>query len=129
MDPNALNKLEGFAELQASCPPGTSLAGPIDPDGSLVTVNGRVTADCIRPDGTRHGPSVTWYAKGSKALAGEYREDLKDGQWSYWHENGQLSGSGNFSEDKPEGTWVTWHDNGQKESEGSYVKGFQDGRF
>jgi antitoxin component YwqK of YwqJK toxin-antitoxin module len=124
-----LNDLEGLADLRTSCPPGTSLADPVGSDGSPRTINGRIAADCIKPDGTRHGPSVTWYANGSKALAGEYREDLKEGQWSYWHENGQLSGHGNFSEDKPEGTWVTWHDNGQKESEGFYVEGLHSGRF
>jgi antitoxin component YwqK of YwqJK toxin-antitoxin module len=126
---SALNDLEGFAELQASCPPGTRLVGPTAPGGSARMVNGRVTANCVRPDGTPHGPSVTWFANGSKAMAGEYRDGVKEGEWSFWHENGQLSGRGEFSGGKPEGVWVTWHDNGLKESEGSYVGGLHHGRF
>jgi len=124
-----VSDLEGFADLQASCPPGTSLVGPVGPSGTGRTVNDRLTAACMRPDGTRHGPSVTWYANGSKALAGDYQDGLQEGEWLFWHENGQMSGRGSFQQGKPHGTWTTWHDNGQKESEGSYTDGLHHGRF
>lgn len=124
-----LNELEGLDDLRASCPPGTHLAGPTGPDGSEITVNGRRAAACVKPDGARHGPAVTWYPNGAKATAGSYRDDLKDGPWLFWHENGQLSGRGNFRQDRPDGLWTTWHSNGQKESEGVYADGVPQGRF
>lgn len=125
----SMNDPEGLDDLRASCPPGTKLVGPTGPDGSLCTVNGRTAAACMRPDGTYHGPSVTWHANGSKAAAGDYREGLKEGVWCFWHENGQFSGRGGFRNGKPDGLWVTWHNNGQKESEGSYLEGVHHGRF
>ena len=124
-----MNDFEGLDDLRASCPSGAHLVGPTGPDGFRVMVNDRVAAACMKPDGTLHGPSITWHANGSKAAAGEYREGLKEGQWSFWHENGQISGRGDFRNGKPDGMWVTWHDNGQKESEGSYLEGLHHDRF
>lgn len=129
MKGRSLIELEGLEELRASCPSGTELAGPRGLDGAQITVNGRSEAACMRPDGTPHGPSVTWHANGLKAVAGKYREGLKEGVWHFWHENGQLSGRGKFHNGKPHGLWVTWHDDGQKESEGHYAKGLHHGRF
>jgi antitoxin component YwqK of YwqJK toxin-antitoxin module len=125
----SLSEPEDLDGLRASCPPGTRLVGPTGPNGSRVTVNGRSEAACMRPDGARHGPAVTWYENSSKAAAGEYREGLKEGAWIFWHENGQISGRGGFHDGKPSGPWMTWHDNGQKESEGSYLEGLHHGRF
>jgi antitoxin component YwqK of YwqJK toxin-antitoxin module len=122
-------KFANLDELREACPPDTHLVGPTDADGLEISVNGRIEAACLRPDGTRQGPSITWYENGSKAMAGDYCEGLKQGEWSFWHDNGQISGRGNFSQDKPNGLWVTWHDNGQKESEGTYLEGLHHGRF
>lgn len=124
-----MHHLDGLADLQASCPAGTELVGPAGPGGALFLVNGRVAAACMSPDGTYRGPSMTWHANGSKATAGDYSEDLKEGWWCFWHENGQISGRGAFRNDKPEGVWVTWHENGQKESEGFYLTGLHQGLF
>lgn len=107
--------LEGLSELKASCPPGTVLVGPIGSDGVIFTVNGMVAAVCSKPDGSRHGPALAWYANGSKASAGEHRDGMKEGLWCFWHENSQMSGRGKFHDGKPDGMWETWHDNGQKE--------------
>jgi hypothetical protein len=120
---------EGLGNLRASCPPGTELLGPISSDGVMFTVNGRVAAECSKPDGSRHGPAAAWYANGSKASAGEHRDGMKEGLWCFWHENGQMSGRGVFRDGKSDGVWETWHDNGQKESEGSYRRGLHHGQF
>lgn len=116
-------------ELRASCPPGTNLVGPIGPNGTRITVNGRSAAACMRPDGTSHGPSMTWYEDGSKASSGDYRNGVKEGLWCFWHENGRISGRGVFRDGKPDGVWVSWYDNQQKESEGSYFEGKHHGQF
>lgn len=129
MEKTSMNNFEGYEDLRISCPPGARLVGPLEPNEATLTVNGRTTGACKTPDGINHGPSVTWYANGTKANAGEYRNGHKEGEWKFWHENGFLSGQGVFHNDKPEGSWVSWHDNGQKESEGTYVGGLQQGRF
>jgi antitoxin component YwqK of YwqJK toxin-antitoxin module len=124
-----MNEFDGIDELRNSCPSGTTFVGPGDSTGIPASVNGRTEGACMRPEGTRHGPSIIWYADGSKAAEGNYVEGVKDGPWSFWHENHQLSGRGSFLKGKPDGLWVTWHDNGHKESEGSYVDGTQPAVF
>lgn len=124
-----LNDFVDLDELRTSCPPGTILVGPIGPDGTRLTVNGRSSAACMRPDGTSHGPSMTWYVDGSKASSGNYIEGTKEGLWCFWHKNGRLSGRGVFRDGKPDGIWVSWYDNEQKESEGPYVDGKHHGQF
>ncbi len=123
-----LNHLADWNDL-SSCPPETSLIGPVGSDGTRITVNGRSTAACMRPDGTNHGPSMSWYKNGSKASAGDYHNGVKEGLWYFWHENGQISGHGAFHDGKAEDRWVSFYDNGQKESEGSYINGNQHGDF
>ncbi len=100
------------------CPPGTSSAA-----AAKVVVNGKIEIACTKPDGARHGPSVTRYENGSKAAEGSYVEDLKEGEWTFWHENGQMSGRGTFHEGKPDGVWTAWRVDGSKESEVSYASG------
>ena len=124
-----LNDFVDLDELRTSCLPGTDLVGPIGPDGIRITVDGRSAAACMRPDGTNHGPSMTWYEDGSKAAAGEYHDGAKEGLWCFWHENGRISGRGVFRDGKPDGIWVSFYDNGQKESEGLYVDGKHHGQF
>jgi antitoxin component YwqK of YwqJK toxin-antitoxin module len=101
----SVSRYEGLDELRRRCPPGSRLTGPESDDGTIVTINGRVTAACLRPDGTYHGPSITWYESGSKESEGEYRDGAKSGMWRYWHDNGQLAGTGAFVDGKPDGAW------------------------
>lgn len=100
-----MKDLEGLDALRQRCPPGTELVGPVLADGTTVTVNDRVTASCLRPDGTPHGPSMTWYGDGSKASEGAYRDGVKEQEWTFWHDNGQISGRGRFRDGKPDGPW------------------------
>src|SRR5436309_300431 len=115
--------------MNVDCPPGTHWIGPNGPGEIHITVNGRTSGRCVKPDGTPHGHSITWYESGAKAAAGNYKDGLKEDLWLYWHENGQLSGKGAFLAGKPEGPWITWHDNGERASEGVYVRGAQHGLF
>ena len=121
------HELDGLAALRDRCPAGTTLVGPVDDAGVVAAVNGVVEAACMRPDGTRHGSSIAWYAHGTKASEGDYADGLKEGNWSFWHANGRLSGQGQFRGGKAHGTWVTWDENGRKESETTYADGVQQG--
>jgi antitoxin component YwqK of YwqJK toxin-antitoxin module len=105
-----MSNWEDLDALRQACPPGTSLLGPVTADGSMLSVNGQVTAVCAKPDGTRHGPSMSWYENGRKAQAGEYRDDLKEGEWTFWSATGALTGRGAFRAGKAHGDWITYED-------------------
>ena len=96
---------EDLDALQRSCPAGTSLAGP------------------VQPDGTRHGPSMSWHENGRKSQAGLYRDDLKDGEWTFWSDTGSLIGRGSFRAGKADGRWTTWRASGELESVATYEGG------
>ena len=123
------NHYRGLEELKLSCPEGTSLSGPADQNGLIVTVNGQCEAACISSEGVRNGSFIRWYENGNKAVQGSYSNDRKSGEWTYWSPTGHITGKGNFYNDRPDGKWQTWYENGQKESEGEYEQGVQHGKF
>lgn len=114
---------EDLEALQGSCPPGTRLVGPVQADGSVLSVNGQVTAACVRADGTHHGPSMSWHENGRRSQAGQYRDGLKEGEWTFWSETGSLISRGSFRAGKADGRWTTWRASGELESVAMYEDG------
>jgi hypothetical protein len=121
----SLSRYQGLDELRRKCPAGSRLAGPESDDGTIVTINGRVIAGCLRPDGTRHGPSITWYESGSKESEGEYRDGARTGVWRYWHDNGQLSAAGAFVDGKADGAWQRFDRSGTAAGTTRYKNGVE----
>jgi antitoxin component YwqK of YwqJK toxin-antitoxin module len=120
-----VSRFDGLDGLRGRCPPGSRLAGPESDDGATLTINGRVTAACLRPDGTPHGPSITWYESGSKESEGEYRDGARSGPWLYWHDNGRLSGRGTFVDGKPDGAWDRFDRDGAPAGTTHYRNGIE----
>ena len=67
------------------------------------------------------GPVFSLYENGKKKEEGS----LKDGKmisktkWK-WYKNGQMWSEGNFKNDIKDGLWTFWYENGQKRQEGTY---------
>ena len=46
-----MTPFENLDPLRNTCPPGTHWVGPTAPDGFQISVNSRVEAACLRPEG------------------------------------------------------------------------------
>ena len=68
-----------------------------------------------------------YYKDGKLRDVGNYRDNLKTGEWKYYHPNGELLYIGEFVNGKETGPWKFYHDNGKLESEGAYNGGLKSG--
>jgi hypothetical protein len=64
-----------------------------------------------------------WSASGAKLIEGTWKNDLRDGEWTYWNENGSKRKSGPFVAGKPNGVWTVWGDDGKERKEGELRDG------
>lgn len=70
------------ANAAVSCPHGTVFAAG--------QTQGRLSAAwCEKPDGRRHGPYVEWWENRQKKGAGEYRDGVRAGVWTFFVPSGQ----------------------------------------
>lgn len=57
--------------------------------------------------------STQWGFSGRLRVSGNYKEGLKDGEWTEWYCEGGIKSKGNYRHDKKEGTWTEWYGNGR----------------
>lgn len=63
---------------------------------------------------------VVYYENKHKKIEGEYKDELRTGQWKAWYENGTLWSEGEYKDGKRNGIGVFYHENGKKYIEGMY---------
>ncbi len=79
----------------------------------------------------KEGFRITWHDHMQIYSEGFYRDNEKDGLWTFRYErshegnegnegNGQKESEGSFVNGIRNGFWIFWYDNGQKKKEGSY---------
>lgn len=61
---------------------------------------------------------IHYYDDGQKKMEGSFKNDKRDGLWSYWYDDGKLWSQGNYKEGIDHGLKTVWHENGQKYYEG-----------
>ncbi|MHC1707797.1 MAG: toxin-antitoxin system YwqK family antitoxin [Bacteroidales bacterium] len=89
------------------------------PDGSPKTVkyylenNGR--QELVK--------EVDFYPNKNKRLEGEYKNDQRNGKWTYYYEDGKIWSEGSFVDDLNDGERTTYYENGQIRYQGSYRMG------
>jgi antitoxin component YwqK of YwqJK toxin-antitoxin module len=88
------------------CPSGASVRGEPPPQG--------LKAWCELPDGTQHGPSLSWYDVDRPKAEAHFDQGKLQGVFKLWHANGQLAEEGNYIADQRDGTFSTWSDDGVK---------------
>lgn len=59
-----------------------------------------------------------YYQDGQKKMEGSFKNDKRDGQWTYWYPDGKLWSKGFYKEGVNHGLKSVWHENGQKYYEG-----------
>jgi hypothetical protein len=79
-EPSTESNAEFWTLEDAGCPRGARLTGAAPPDDFEV--------HCERPDGTRHGPSASFYEEGSLYLRSEYVDGRLHGRVIALYPNG-----------------------------------------
>ena len=111
--------------LIASCTREKKVVEESYPDGSPKRV-------CIyRGNGDdRQLMRETTYYPGKKVkMDGNYKNNQRDGQWTYWYENGTKWSEGFFRDGKNEGRRLTYFENGRIRYEAYYNNGNRVGKW
>jgi antitoxin component YwqK of YwqJK toxin-antitoxin module len=72
---------------------------------------------------------MTYYPNKQMQMQGEYKNNLRDGKWTYWHENGKLWSEGFFKAGKSDGKRTTYYDNGKVRYVGYYKEDNRVGKW
>ena len=62
---------------------------------------------------------IYYYQGNRKRMEGSYKNDKRNGKWSYWYENGNMWSQAYYTEGVENGLKTVWHENGQKYYEGT----------
>jgi antitoxin component YwqK of YwqJK toxin-antitoxin module len=71
----------------------------------------------------RHGPARQWHASGQLKYDGSYKNDRREGRWTYYDERGSVTASGQFKDDKREGLWKELDPINNQDRQVEYIAG------
>ena len=88
----------------------------------------------VRSYHTNEGKKVlvnenAYYPGKKKQLEGSYKNDKRDGVWTFYYENGNKWSEAEYKEGINDGKSITWFENGNKRYEGNYKDGKQTGKW
>ena len=95
------------------------------PDGSTKRL-------CIykgKGEGRELIKETTYYPNKQAQMEGTYKENKRDGKWTYWYENGKVWSDGNFVRGKSDGKRTTYFENGKVRYEGFYKEDMRVGKW
>ena len=72
---------------------------------------------------------ATYYPNKQVQMAGSYKDNRRDGKWTYWYENGKPWSEGTFVNGKSEGKRTTYFENGKVRYEGFYKEDLRVGKW
>ncbi len=102
--------------------------GKVDSAWTYFYENGKKSGHGMILDKKKEGTWQEWYTDGTSAK-GEYKNDLKQGNWVLYQTNGKIQANGNFTNGDKEGPWTIFHENGSKHSEGKFVNDKKEGTW
>lgn len=70
---------------------------------------------------------IDYYPNKNKRLEGEYKQEQRNGKWTYYYENGNIWSEGFFKDGVNEGLRTTYFENGQIRYTGQYKNGERTG--
>jgi antitoxin component YwqK of YwqJK toxin-antitoxin module len=80
--------------------------------------------------GILHGRFVSWADNGNKMSEGNYKDNLKDGEWAFYdYEDGFISSKGTYYNEKKQGLWKEYMPSGLVDSEINWEDGLKEGIF
>lgn len=72
---------------------------------------------------------TTYYPNKQMQMEGTYKDDKREGKWTYWYENGNLWSEGFFQRGKSNGKRTTYFENGKIRYEGDYKEDMRVGKW
>ncbi|MEI6174550.1 MAG: hypothetical protein WCR01_12440 [Bacteroidota bacterium] len=72
---------------------------------------------------------TTYYANKQAQMEGTYKDNKRDGRWTYFYENGKLWSDGQFVKGKSDGKRTTYFENGKVRYEGFYKEDMRVGKW
>ena len=72
---------------------------------------------------------TTYYPHKKIQMDGTFKNNLRDGLWTYWYENGSKWSEGFFKEGKNDGKRLTYFENGKVRYEAYYKDGIRVGKW
>jgi antitoxin component YwqK of YwqJK toxin-antitoxin module len=68
-----------------------------------------------------------FYKNGQKKIEGGFKNNLRDGIWTYWYENGKIWSQGTFKSGLSDGKFDIYKEDGSKYMQSCYKNGKPDG--
>jgi len=72
---------------------------------------------------------TTYYPNKQAQMEGTYKDNKREGRWTYWYENGKLWSDGIFVKGKSDGKRTTYFENGKVRYEGFYKEDMRVGKW
>ncbi len=72
---------------------------------------------------------TTYYASQVRQMEGTYKNNKRDGLWTYWYENGNMWSQGMYLNGKSDGKRTTFFENGKVRYEGFYKQDMRVGKW
>ena len=94
--------------------------------------DGTTKRECVylgKGEGRELLRETTFYPSKQAQMAGTYKDNKRDGKWTYWHENGKVWSEGSFSRGKSDGKRTTYFENGKVRYEGFYKEDMRVGKW
>ncbi|WP_300360544.1 toxin-antitoxin system YwqK family antitoxin [Fusobacterium sp.] len=96
----------------------------------LYNEKGILVDDGLFKDGMRNGVTEQFYEKtGGKRVKGEYRDNLKVGEWEQYYMSGTLQAKANYFDDELSGNYEEYYENGNLKLEGKYKNNLPEGEW
>jgi len=72
---------------------------------------------------------TTYYPNKVMQMEGTYRDNKRDGKWTYWYENGKVWSEGTYVKGKADGKRITYFENGKVRYDGFYREDMRAGKW
>jgi antitoxin component YwqK of YwqJK toxin-antitoxin module len=72
---------------------------------------------------------TTFYSNKNRQMEGTYKDQKRDGKWTYWYEDGTLWSEGMYLRGKSDGKRITYFENGKVRYEGMYKNDMRVGKW
>lgn len=80
--------------------------------------------------GVLHGRYVSWADNGNKMSEGNYKDNLKDGEWTFYdYQDGSISSKGTYNNEEKQGLWTSYMTSGLVDNEINWKDGLKEGVF
>lgn len=114
-----------FLFLTFLCACETELKKSVEnyPDGKILKIS-YIDTTLGKSDTIR---KVEYWPNGNKRIEGSYKNNKREGDWTYWYEKGIVWSKGSFKDGLSNGKFDIYKEDGSRYMQSSYTNGIPDG--